>query len=243
MKSSLKKALGRRRLSRQELETLLHEIECCVNARPLTFVGDTLDSGRPLTPSHFLLGRSSPYTKVDVNLNMPPSDPVELLESQEELLKEFWYIWKQEYLRNLPPFRGKGPGREIGKGSVVLIENEGARITWPLGVVLKMFPGRDGLSRTVEVKTEKGVYVRPIQRLHSLEIDSPALDQTENPHSDTLSDKCKITPSDGPRSGRKQEQTNIVGCGDQLNITSNLPDLAQRTRSGRAVRAREVLDL
>ena len=38
VKSALKRSLGKRPLSRQELETLLHEIEACINARPLTFV-------------------------------------------------------------------------------------------------------------------------------------------------------------------------------------------------------------
>ena len=41
-----------------ELETTLHEVEAGINSRPLTFVGDELDSGAPLTPSLCLLGRS-----------------------------------------------------------------------------------------------------------------------------------------------------------------------------------------
>ena len=48
VKSSLKRSLGRRSLTRVELETTLHEIESCVNSRPLTFVGDELDYGSPL---------------------------------------------------------------------------------------------------------------------------------------------------------------------------------------------------
>ena len=33
------------------------EIEASVNSRPLTFVGDEVDSTAPLTPAHFLVGR------------------------------------------------------------------------------------------------------------------------------------------------------------------------------------------
>ena len=58
VKSALKKSLGTRCLTRTELETTLQEVEACINSRPLTFVGDEPDSGTPLTPSHFLIGRT-----------------------------------------------------------------------------------------------------------------------------------------------------------------------------------------
>ena len=44
-------------LTRDELETTLHEVEACINSRPLTFVGDEIDAGKPLTPSYFLPGK------------------------------------------------------------------------------------------------------------------------------------------------------------------------------------------
>ena len=45
-----------------------------------------------------------------------------------------------------------------------------------MGVVNKMIIGRDGLAGgTYEVRTNKDVVIRPVQRLHSLELESPAL--------------------------------------------------------------------
>ena len=41
VKAALRKSLGQRSLSKTELETVLAEVEACVNSRPLTFVGDT----------------------------------------------------------------------------------------------------------------------------------------------------------------------------------------------------------
>ena len=41
---------------------------------------------------------------------------------------------------------------------------------WPIWVITKVYPGRDGIIRAVEVKTAKGTYVRSIQLLHDLEI-------------------------------------------------------------------------
>ena len=34
------------------------QLRACINSRPLTFVGDEIDAGGPLTPSHFLIGRT-----------------------------------------------------------------------------------------------------------------------------------------------------------------------------------------
>lgn len=54
VKLSLRKSIGVKCLSRNELETTLHEIEACINSRPLTFVGEELHEN-PLSPSHFLI--------------------------------------------------------------------------------------------------------------------------------------------------------------------------------------------
>ncbi|GFU67159.1 uncharacterized protein TNCV_3770911 [Trichonephila clavipes] len=41
-----------------------------------------------------------------------------------------------------------------------------------LAVIVELVPGRDLNVRTVKVKTQKGVFLRPIQRIFPLEIDS-----------------------------------------------------------------------
>lgn len=57
IKSAMKRSFGNRSLTRNELETSLFEIEACVNSRPLTLVGDEVDSAEYLMPSHFWVGR------------------------------------------------------------------------------------------------------------------------------------------------------------------------------------------
>ena len=49
-----------------------------------------------------------------------------------------------------------------------------------MGAVNKMIIGLDGLARTYEVRTYKGVVIRPVQRLHSLKLQSPALQSEIN---------------------------------------------------------------
>ena len=57
----LRKSVGQRHLAQRELETILHEVEACVNSRsrPLTFVSDDSECPGPLTPNHFLIRRAS----------------------------------------------------------------------------------------------------------------------------------------------------------------------------------------
>ncbi|GFR94791.1 transposon Tf2-9 polyprotein [Elysia marginata] len=64
IKSALRKSLGQTLVTRIQLETVLLEIEACVDSRPLTYVGET---EQPLTPSHFLIGRSSALNPVMVD--------------------------------------------------------------------------------------------------------------------------------------------------------------------------------
>ncbi|XP_043234481.1 uncharacterized protein LOC122387894 [Amphibalanus amphitrite] len=61
VKVGLRKSCGSRCLSRTELETVLLEVEACINSRPLTPVTDSLEGDSPLTPSHFLTGRGTGF--------------------------------------------------------------------------------------------------------------------------------------------------------------------------------------
>ena len=188
VKSALKKSLGGHCLTRSELETTLHEVEACINSRPLTFVGDELDSSSPLTPSHFLIGRSGGFQVFPVSETETVSGSLSDREVfRQQKLNYFWSKWSNDYLRNLPPtvpqFQGKGKA-EVG--AVVLIrEDNTPRLKWPLGVITQVFPGRDGIVRSVQVKTAKGTLTRPIQRLHDLEIannDHVGVDQGNDQH-------------------------------------------------------------
>ena len=88
IKSSLKKSVCRKSLIRTELKTALLEIEGMLNSRPLTFVAD--DAVRPLTPSHFLVGRAM-FSKADMSPEVPDinSDDLRLpLNYRNELLEK-----------------------------------------------------------------------------------------------------------------------------------------------------------
>lgn len=175
VKSGVKKTVGRASLTKSQLETCLCEVSASINSRPLTFVGTDVENKLPLTPNHFLAGQGHQSLDSKV-LEDPENVTVENLsmrqQEMQQRLDDFWRIWSHDYLRNLPAafqkFRKEG---NLGVGSVVLIREDNVpRMKWCLGVVQKMFKGRDGVARAVELRTSSGVKTRAIQRLYNLEI-------------------------------------------------------------------------
>ncbi|GFY09338.1 DUF5641 domain-containing protein [Trichonephila clavipes] len=102
--------------------------------------------------------------------------------------------FRNEYLGILKDYsRVKGES-SIKESDLVLIgDTNNKRINWPLGKVTKMYKGKDGKVRVMEVKTQFGSVMRPIQKLYSLEVttvdslplteidveDGPCLDQDQ----------------------------------------------------------------
>jgi hypothetical protein len=171
VKSALRKTLGVKSLTFAELETCLVEIEACVNSRPLTAMGEGPQDTSPLTPAQFLIGRSHMYVKPDVNeLNFESESLVDRKVLHDSMLNQFWDIWSKEYLRNLPVYGKSQKVDEIKEGTLVLVREEGQpRLTWPLGLVTQVCPGKDGIVRTVKVRFRGSEFLRPIQKLHQLE--------------------------------------------------------------------------
>ena len=235
VKSALRKSLGRQRLCWRELETILHEVEGCINSRPLTFVGDGPESDRQLTPAHFLVGRRSPNFKPVGDFSRSDRDGlVELDRQQAGFFSDIWKVWQEEYVRNLPPVRGKGGGREMAVGTVVLIEEDIPKSFWPLGVIVRVIPGRDDIVRSVEIQTSKGIITRPIQRLRQLEFEIFEVDSLPSssfsPPEESLLHNTQTPPIHNPTP--PTPTTPQVG---------GLP--ARNTRCGRSVKVPQRLDL
>ena len=53
VKRTLKKAIGKASLTNEQLLTILKEAEAVINARPLVYIGDDIQSLIALTPAHF----------------------------------------------------------------------------------------------------------------------------------------------------------------------------------------------
>ena len=232
LKCGLRKTVGNSLLSRVELETTIQEVEAVVNSRPLTFVSDEVDGDNPLTPAHFLLGHSRGFYSTGVcqspvNTSEELSDKLEL---RKTLLDQFWTIWTSDYIRNLPPGKGISRSFDLQLGSVVLIQDDRSpRLKWPLGVITKLFPGKDGVVRTVELKTTSGKLIRSIQRIHDLEIVSGS-----------SSDVISRAPTLNEQNKCDTENNELEGVKDIDSVNQTDPLV---TRSGRRVKPRVKLDL
>ena len=202
IKSGLKKSIGKGNLTRVELETTLHEVESCINSRPLTFVGDEVTDLIPLTPARFLIGRSHMMEKERVSRDptTPPSraDLLERLEVRGLLIDQFWSIWRSEYLRQLPQGKGPSGSSALEKGDLVLIREDNCpRMLWPMGVILDSFSGRDEVVRSYRIKTVSGEVTRPAQRLYLLEMNDSKF-QMQSDEKPLKADTGEGVTDDGP---------------------------------------------
>ena len=178
VKLPLKKVLGRSMVWKKELETLLVEIEALVNSRPLTHVPGDDDLGQPLTPAmlmgNFFIGE--PHSPEEEQRTSPislrraeASSRIKYLRDVKEHLSN---RWRTEYVAQLRLFNHK-KGQNVSQGDVVLlVDSKKKRSDWSLGLVKKVFLGRDNKIRVVEVKVGNAVFVRSVHCLIPLELSS-----------------------------------------------------------------------
>ena len=88
-------------MSYEELQTVLFDIECILNNRPITYYYST-DIEQCLTPNHLLYGRTLTLSNTDMNyINYNTINPI--LESQKlnNIVNHFWNRWQKDYLCSL----------------------------------------------------------------------------------------------------------------------------------------------
>ncbi|KRY00934.1 hypothetical protein T4E_9771 [Trichinella pseudospiralis] len=81
--------------------------------------------------------------------------------------------WKAEYVTNLN-VRQKwyNSGNAPNIGDIVLVsESNVPRRNWKLGKIVQLYPGQDGIVRTVKVQLAGGSVNRPLSKLHLIEPD------------------------------------------------------------------------
>ncbi|XP_045025118.1 uncharacterized protein LOC123469836 [Daphnia magna] len=170
MKDLLRRSNGRACLEYDELEVSLIETESVVNARPLTYVAEGSNDPLPITPNQFLNNRRSNCTPPEPaeNLMAPDATNLKLLEKdrqRREYVSDICERFVTDYFLQIDIFHCKGgPGRKIRVGEVVTIHDDNTkRLMWTIGVVKELITSRDGLIRSVMVKTPNGNLIREDQ--------------------------------------------------------------------------------
>ena len=154
MKKHLRRIMGSLIFTYEELETILVQIEHCLNSRPLLPMTCHDSEGiSPLTPGHFL------YFNSPRAYPIMPSLPTEIRRQKrwqhcQAVMHHFWTRWSQEYLQTLQSrtrWQQIQPNLQVGD-IVIFKPKDHFTCRWPLAKVLKTYPGQDGLVRTVLIK-------------------------------------------------------------------------------------------
>jgi hypothetical protein len=165
VKSFLRNNMGQQILSYEELLTVLAQVEALINSRPLTAMSSDPSEPTALTPAHFL--NTAPLLSLPAPEVSQSSRLLDRYALLDRLVQSFWRRWRAEYLHTLQS-RAKWNSNivPIREGVVVVINVDNAPpFTWPLGVIERVHPSKDGVTRVATVKTNKGSFVRPVVRL------------------------------------------------------------------------------
>ena len=153
-KFHLKRVTNNVKLTFEECSTILSQIEACLNSRPLIPTSSNDDGIEMLTPGHFLIGRpieslpDSSYSFRSVSL-------LRRWHLCQQIVRHFWKRWSSEYLSTLQEFvKWQKPTRSLSVGDIVILHEDNVVPTkWPLGKVVDVFTGSDGLVRVANVKS------------------------------------------------------------------------------------------
>ncbi|XP_062542149.1 uncharacterized protein LOC134210140 [Armigeres subalbatus] len=138
MKHHLRRTIGLKIVTPDELETILVQIEACLNSRPLTPLSNDPGDMDVLTPGHFLIQR--PLVAIP-----EPSVP-ELPDNQLPRWKQTQAFDEVDKEKS-----------NLSVGTMVLIKEDNMPpLKWLLGRVVQIHAGADGNIRVVAVKTKDG---------------------------------------------------------------------------------------
>ena len=197
-KRCLKKVVGKRKLTFDELKVIIFEIETILNNRPLCYVYDDIDD-IALTPNSLLFGRTLQQTNLASSEEQHQRDKditTDTLSSKykhlEKVINEFWNIWRRDYLLELRQLQkiNKSKGKMPKMNDIVIIYEENIpRQLWKLGRIVELYKSNDGKKRGARVKVGKtGQLIdRPLNRLFPLELNTHDTSNEDNKVDNTVS--------------------------------------------------------
>ena len=156
-----------RALDEESFSTLLTEVECIINSRPLTVPSSDPDDLDPLTPNHLLTMKSKMvmpppgnFQKADVYLR-------KRWKRVQYLSNIFWSRWKKEYVHSLQQrIKWNRPKRNLEKGDLVLVvDDHSPRNYWTMARVIDTYPDSEGQVRSARITTGSTTLDRPIDKL------------------------------------------------------------------------------
>lgn len=166
VKSHLSRVIGNQILNYEEFSTVLTQIEALLNSRPLCPLSSDPMDPIALTPAHFLYG--SPLNSIPAeDLSTESPNRLNRYKLLDSMVQHYWKRWHIEYLSTLQArqkWNTPANAAQIGM-VVVIIQDNIPPLQWPLAIIEKLYPGKDGVSRVAVVRTKNSSYTRPVAKL------------------------------------------------------------------------------
>ncbi|XP_011313423.1 uncharacterized protein, partial [Fopius arisanus] len=208
-KYHLRRVLGTTTLTYEELNTVLVQIEACLNSRPIVPMTDDPDDLQVLTPGHFLIGEPLQLIPKPSQLGANTTK-ITRWNLVTQKTQQFWYRRSRECLQRYhSTYKWNQRQRNINEGDMVLmIDDDQPPAHWPLARVTAVRPGADRLVRVAELITARAeiptnrdgepepqnarvqrlTFTRPIAKLCLLPTAPPPEHQPEDTNTDRLED-------------------------------------------------------
>ena len=185
MKRHFYRILGTTKMSFESFTTLITQIEAILISRTLTAASSDANDPSALTPAHFLIGR--PLTALPEPSQEDNRTLNRRLKRINNIVIQFWKKWAVGYLTTLqhPPKWHDNKQQCTVNDIVIIKEHNTSPMQLPLARITKIFDGSDKIVRVVQVRTQTGLYIRPVSRLVPLEKENP---QSQLPNWKTADD-------------------------------------------------------
>ncbi|GFX33178.1 DUF5641 domain-containing protein [Trichonephila clavipes] len=58
----------------------------------------------------------------------------------------------------------------LKRARYIFMKHNSKRLNWPLGRVIELYPGKDGIERVAKIRVVNGIVIKSLQRLYPLEM-------------------------------------------------------------------------
>ncbi|XP_059045698.1 uncharacterized protein LOC131841400 [Achroia grisella] len=165
-KNVLRRVVGNLHLTYEEFNTVLTQVEAVLNSRPLSPMSTDPHDYYPLSPAHFLVGRPLTAPPCSDVQDFTPSN-LTRYQRVEQIRQHFWTRWSKEYISEMQ-IRNKWKTRQadLKPNTLVLIKDDHLpSLKWRLGRIISTLPGKDGVSRVADIRTETGIVRRAFSKI------------------------------------------------------------------------------